>query len=124
MLRRTLIKLAGGLPLMSIPARAEPYRRVRPDDASWPSGSEWKDLDTKLDGRLIEVRSPIEACRAAPDSPDCAAVFRTLKNPWAIGDSAALTQTSGWADAWASTPSVYAVPARNASDVAAAVNFA
>jgi len=124
MLRRTLIKLSGGLPLMSTPAHAQPYRRVRPGDAGWPSTSEWKDLDARLNGRLVEVRSPIEACRAAPDSADCAAVFRTLKNPWAIGDSAALTQTSGWADAWVSTPSVYAVPARDASDVAAAVNFA
>ncbi|MGE5149069.1 MAG: FAD-binding oxidoreductase, partial [Rhodospirillaceae bacterium] len=41
-----------------------------------------------------------------------------------IGDSPALTQTSGWADAWVSTPSAYAVPARSAADVAAAVNFA
>ncbi|HTE80972.1 MAG TPA: FAD-binding oxidoreductase [Reyranella sp.] len=109
---------------MSIPAHAQPYRRVRPGDAGWPSASEWKDLDTRFGGRLVEVRSPIEACRAAPDSADCAAVFRTLKNPWAIGDSAALTQTSGWADAWASTPSVHAVPARDASGVAAAVDFA
>jgi len=124
MLRRTLIKFAGGLPLMSIPAHAQPYRRVRPGDAGWPSAAEWKDLDTRLGGRLVEVRSPIEACRAAPDSADCAAVFRTLKNPWAIGDSAALTQTSGWADAWVSTPSVHAVPARDASDVSAAVDFA
>ena len=64
MLRRTLIKLAGGLPLMSIPAHAQPYRRVRPGDAGWPSTSEWKDLDARLNGRLVEVRSPIEACRA------------------------------------------------------------
>jgi len=124
MLRRTLIKLAGGLPLMSIPAHATPYRRVRPGDAVWPSAEEWKNLDDKVGGRLIAVRSPVEACRAAPDGADCAAVLRTLKNPWAIGDSPALTQTSGWADAWASTPSAYAVPARDAADVAAAVNFA
>lgn len=124
MQRRTLIKLAGGLPLMSIPAHGQPYRRVRPGDASWPSNFEWKALDASLGGRLVEIRSPVEACRAAPGSAECADVFRTLKNPWAIGDSAALTQTTGWADAWASVPSVYAVPARDASDVAAAVNFA
>lgn len=46
------------------------------------------------------------------------------KNPWLIGDSVALTQTSGWVDAWTSAPSAYAVAARNAADVAAAVNFA
>lgn len=35
-----------------------------------------------------------------------------------------LTQTFGWVDAWTSQPSVYAVKARHADDVAAAVNFA
>lgn len=124
MLRRTLMTLAGGLPLMSIPAHATPYHRVRPGDAGWPSAAAWKDLDARLGGRLVEVRSPVEACRAAPAGADCAAVFRALRNPWAIGDSPALTQTSGWADAWASTPSVYAVPARDAADVVAAVDFA
>jgi FAD/FMN-containing dehydrogenase len=124
MLRRTLITLAGGLPLMSISANAQPYRRVRPGEAGWPSAAAWQGLDARIGGRLVEVRSPLEACRAAPDSADCAALFRGLKNPWHIGDSVALTQTSGWADAWASSPSVHAVPARSAADVAAAVDFA
>lgn len=122
--RRTLIKLAGGFPLMSIPARAQPYRRVKPGEAGWPSATQWKDLDTQLGGRLVEIRPPLDACRARPDSAACAAFFRGLKNPWAIGDDPALTQTSGWADAWASQPSAHAVPARNAADVAAAVSFA
>jgi FAD/FMN-containing dehydrogenase len=122
--RRTLIKLAGGLPLMSPTAYAQSHRRNRPGNAGWPSAAQWKDLDATLGGRLVEVRSPIEACRAAADSAECAALFRGLKNPWYIGDTVALTQTSGWAGAWASSPSVYAVPARNATDVAAAVNFA
>ena len=34
------------------------------------------------------------------------------------------TQSTGWADAWMSSPSVYAVAAKNAGDVAAAVDFA
>jgi FAD/FMN-containing dehydrogenase len=115
--RRTLIKLAGGLPLMSLPAHAQPSRRNRPGDAGWPSAAQWQELDTKLGGRLHAVRSPIEGA-------DTTALFRNLKNPWFIGDNVALTQTSGWADAWASAPSVYAVPARDAADVAAAVDFA
>ena len=53
---------------------------------------------------------PLEACRAALQD-DAPRVFRTLKNPWAIGDSPALTQTSGWAGAWVSAPSAYAVRA-------------
>ncbi|MEA2851939.1 MAG: hypothetical protein QOE02_1958, partial [Rhodospirillaceae bacterium] len=55
---------------------------------------------------------------------ECAAVFRGLKNPWYIGDNVALTQTSGWVDAWTSAPSAYAVAARNTADVVAAVDFA
>jgi len=121
--RRTLIALAGSL-LMSPIAHAQPYRRVRPGEAGWPSAEQWKTLEAQLGGRLVAIEPPIEACRAAPQSPDCAAFFRGLKNPWLVGDDPALTQTSGWAEAWASSPSAYAVAARDAADVAAAVTFA
>src|SRR5690348_12772898 len=121
--RRTLIKLAGGLPMLSAAAHAQPYRRVRPGEAGWPTASQWKELDMQLGGRLITVKSPLDACRTAPQGEACTTVFRGLKNPWATGDSPALTQTSGWAGAWTSSPSAYAVPARNAADVAAAVKF-
>ncbi len=47
-----------------------------------------------------------------------------MANPYFIGDQPGGTQTSGWLDAWTSAPSVYAVAARNAADVAAAVDFA
>jgi hypothetical protein len=124
MYRRTLIKLAGGLPLMSASVRAEPYRRVRPGEPGWPSAEHWKELHAAIGGRLITVKSPIEACRAAPQSAECATVFKGLKNPWLVGDDPALTQTTGWAGAWTSQPSAFAVPARNAQEVAAAVNFA
>jgi FAD/FMN-containing dehydrogenase len=122
--RRTLMKLAGALPMLSTVSHAQPVRRVRPGEAGWPTAAEWKELDNQIGGRLIAVKSPVEACRAAPQGETCAATFRDLKNPWAISDSPALTQTSGWAGAWASQPSAYAVPARNAQDVAAAVSFA
>ena len=49
---------------------------------------------------------------------------KNLRNPYYIGDQPGLTQTLGWADAWTTKPSVYAVAARNAHDIAAAVNFA
>jgi len=124
MYRRTLIKLAGGLPLMSATALAQPYRRVRQGEPGWPTADQWRSLDARIGGRLVAVEPPFDACRAAPDGPACTALFRNLKNPWAIGDDPALTQTSGWADAWASAPSAYAVPARDAAEVAAAVDFA
>lgn len=125
--RRTLMTMAGGLPLMSTAYAQDTktvFRRSRPDEPSWPSAAQWNELDVQVGGQLLQVHSPLDACRAAPDGADCAALFRGLKNPWYIGDNPALTQTSGWADAWTSAPSVYAVVARSTADVVAAVNFA
>jgi FAD/FMN-containing dehydrogenase len=125
MQRRQLMMLAGGLPLMSMAhAQSPPIRRNRPGDPSWPSAAQWEALNGRVGGQLVKVPQPLETCRAAPASGECTAFFRGLKNPWAVGDNVALTQTSGWVDAWTSAPSAYAVAARNASDVAAAVAFA
>ena len=122
--RRQLLKLTGGLPFMTAAyaQTPKPFRRNRPGDAGWPSDGQWQALNDKVGGKLVRVRSPLEAC--APRSDACEAVFKGLKNPYSTRDSVALTQTSGWVDAWTSTPSAYAVAARNAADVAAAVNFA
>ena len=61
---------------------------------------------------------------AQPDNAACAALFKFPQNPYSIGDNLALTQTYGWVDAWTSSPSVWAVAARNTADVVSAVNFA
>jgi len=98
--------------------------RVRPGDHGWPSSSEWEGLRQGVEGQLIAVQSPLDACRADPDSDACRALFKELKNPYFIGDSPALTQTCGWLDAWTAQPSVYAVAARKTAHVVAAVNFA
>ncbi len=50
--------------------------------------------------------------------------MKSLKNPFFIGDSVALTQTLGWIDAWTSMPSSRAVSASTTHDVVAAINFA
>jgi FAD/FMN-containing dehydrogenase len=50
--------------------------------------------------------------------------MRQLRNPYYLGDEPALSQTSGWADAWTSAPSAYAVVAQTVDDVAAVVTFA
>src|SRR5262245_35892709 len=121
--RRQLMMLAGGLPLMST-AHAQPMHRSRPGDPSWPSASQWQELAAQVGGQLIPAKPPLDGCRAAPAGAECAAFFRGLKNPWLIGDNVALTQTSGWVDAWTSMPSAYAVAARTAAEVAAAVSFA
>ena len=125
MIRRYLLKAAACLPLMGAAARAQtaPFKRVRPGEPGWPPAARWQELNAKVGGQLTAVRSPLEACKGA-DKATCDTVFKHFKNPYFIRDNVALTQTTGWAEAWASTPSAYAIDARNAADVAAAVNFA
>jgi FAD/FMN-containing dehydrogenase len=98
--------------------------RVRPGDPAWPSAAAWDRLRQQTGGRLIQVRSPLDLCRDAPAGNACRDFFRQLKNPYYIGDNVALTQTTGWVDAWTSQPSAYAVAAESSADVAAAVDFA
>ncbi|MEK6289899.1 MAG: FAD-binding oxidoreductase [Paraburkholderia tropica] len=110
--------------LASVPAGGGRFACVRPGDLGWPSEAAWRELDQQVGYGLVSVRSPLEACISAPVHGACEALFKALKNPYFIGDDVSLTQSLGWVDAWTSAPSVYAVVARNASDVVAAVNFA
>ena len=135
--RRRLLKQAAAIPLLpsigqqmlalawaqDATGRNIPSR-VRPGDPAWPSQASWGSLSRNVGGRLIKVQSPLSVCQQAPDSAPCSAVFNKLRNPYFIRDEAALTQTSGWLDAWTSAPSAYAVAARRTEDVVAAVNFA
>src|SRR5580693_2634285 len=133
--RRNFVAGASGLPLLtglstSVPAAMKDTRteaqtsRVRPGDSAWPGPARWDELNRQTQGCLIKVQSPLTACQDLPGSATCTDVFKKLKNPYYIGDQPALTQTSGWVDAWTSQPSVYAVAAQTSSDVLAAVNFA
>lgn len=99
-------------------------RRVRPPDPEWPSAGLWETLRQEVGGRLLKLKSPVAAFQNAPESAECREFFRGLKNPYLIGDNPALTQTSGWVDAWTSRTSDYAVAAARTEDVVAAVNFA
>jgi FAD/FMN-containing dehydrogenase len=100
--------------------------RVRPGSPGWPSAAEWDRLGRATSGRLLKLASPFAGCAAdgAADAVACSALRGQIKNPFFIGDHPALTQTSGWQDAWLSRPSVYAVAARETADIVAAVNFA
>lgn len=126
--RRTFLKASGALSLLGFCpphlSAAPAVHRVRPSDAAWPSKAAWKRLNDEVGGNLIAVDSPIAACVSSSQTTDCQTLFTNLKNPYYIGDSPAVTQTTGWVDAWVTKPSAYAVAARNANDVAAAVNFA
>ncbi len=126
--RRTFVKLSSSASLLALLPRTLPtpsgMRRVRPSDPGWPSPESWRRLKDAVDGNLFAVDFPINACVAAPEGAECQALFSNLKNPYYIGDTPGLTQTLGWVDAWATKPSVYAVAARHAEDIAATVNFA
>ena len=127
--RRRLLETLAGLPFMSglasgASAAAQSKTRVRPGDPAWPSEASWDQLSREVDGRLIKVRSPLAACVGASSDGACAQVFKELKNPYYLGDEVGLTQSLGWVGAWTSEPSVYAVAAKTARDVVAAVNFA
>jgi FAD/FMN-containing dehydrogenase len=100
------------------------YSRVRPGAPGWPSASLWNSLRTQVGGRLLKLDAPFAGCAAAPAGAACSAALTPLRNTFEMGDQAALTQTSGWIDAWTSRPSAYAVAAQNTADVAAAVKFA
>ena len=130
MQRRTLLKAAAVLPLVSCsaaPARAvavQAVRSVRPGEPGWPDPAEWAELSKSVGGRLVKVNSPFAVCTPDPGSAACAGLFQNLGDPYYIDGSVALTQTLGWTDAWTSAPSTYAVLAASSADVAAAVNFA
>lgn len=106
------------------PDRARTRLRVRPGDPGWPTERAWGRLERDVGGRLVRLESPLAACSEAPETEACADLLRRIRNPFYLSDQPALTQTSGWVDAWASVPSIYAVAARETADVVAAVDFA
>ncbi|HYC08345.1 MAG TPA: FAD-binding protein [Steroidobacteraceae bacterium] len=132
MFRRTVLKSVAALPLLSLshpplaapPATGTARRRLRPADAAWPAAAEWQELRAAVGGNLLEVRPLFGACESAPDGAACLDVYKNIRNPFYIGDQPGGTQVSGYLNAWTPAPSVWAVRARHAADVAAAVNFA
>src|SRR6478752_9256433 len=104
--------------------KSSKFKRARPGDPLWPSPDKWDQLNNAVNGNLIKLESPFASCKTSSGKSTCDDLFKNLKNPYYIGDNPALTQSSGWLDAWQSEPSVYAVAAKSTDDVVAAVNFA
>ncbi len=98
--------------------------RVRPGDPGWPNRGAWEDLKKDLDGRLISLHSPLQACTTSQEGDACAALFRNLTNPYFIQENPSLTQTLGWLGSWTSKASVYAAVPENATEIASCINFA
>jgi FAD/FMN-containing dehydrogenases len=134
MRRRTFLKgiIAGVVqfsflwkwPLRAAAATEALMRRVRPSDSDWPKLESWQKLKKAVGGNLIEVQPLFGGCNPDPKSSSCLEAQENIRNPFWIADQPSGTETSGWLDAWTAAPSVYAVVARDAADVAAAVNFA
>ncbi len=117
--RREVLRGLGAAALAPAVARAGSppalRPRIRPGDPAWPSDAAWARLGEAVGGRLSKVELP---------TLDPANANELLHNPFWLRDQAALTQAAGWTDAWNSTPSLWAVRAENAEDVAASVRFA
>jgi FAD/FMN-containing dehydrogenase len=126
--RRTFLKAVGSAALLPILPRrlwaGTTFRRVRPFDAEWPSQAAWKELNDSVGGNLIPVDFPLSILKTSPESGAAKTLQTNLKNPYYVGEQPGLTETFGWVDGWTTKPSVYAVAARNAQDIAAAVKFA
>lgn len=128
MRRRELLKHAALLPLLPGLVRGAPSgslsQRVRPGQPGWPAEGAWQQLRAGLQGELIAVQPLFAPCAEGGSGEACQAVLKELNNPFFLGDQPSGTQVSGWLDAWTPAPSVYAVRAAHAADMAAAVNFA
>jgi hypothetical protein len=120
----SLISLGGAARSVAATDEATPFVRVRPGDAAWPSQARWNGLFNAVNGGLFRLDDPLASCRATPDGAACQSFFKEMRNPYFISENPALTETSGWVDAWNSAPSAYAVKVQSTADVVAAVNFA
>ena len=109
------LALAAGYALGLPPGSTAAITRVRPGMPGWPTDADWDALNRLTNGRLSRVTVP---------KLDGLDGKKVLTNPFHVGDEPGLTQSSGWLNAWRSSPSAYVVTARSAADVAAAVSFA
>src|SRR5579862_8308095 len=76
----------GSADLRNATHAAAGIRRRRPADANWPSQAAWKRLKDEVDGNLISVEFPMEACIKDTASTACQNLFNNIHNPYYIGD--------------------------------------
>lgn len=114
-----MVPLLGGCAAPADVASNVRLPRVRPGGPGWPSASQWDALNARVGGRLVVPQSPFVQRGAAAEM-----AVKYLGNPYYLGDQVGLAQSSGWLGAWTLQSSRYALLAKDAADVAAAVDFA
>lgn len=98
--------------------------RCEPDQPCWPKQEDWRDLNQSVQGRLVQVKSPVQSCKTNSQSKNCADNLKKMQNPFFIEDQPGATQSTGWLGAWKTAVSPYAVVPESTQDIVAAVNFA
>ncbi len=118
--RRTFLGLMGGVAAaITAPftAVAQPSTVASPPSPGWPAAEAWAGLRRQLGSRLVRPKQPWARLGPGP-------IPRRFFNPWFLEEQPGATQSTGMYKAWVSTPSAYAVAARDVSDVVTGVNFA
>lgn len=103
-------------------AHKPPY--CLPESPCWPTDKVWQDLNNKVHGRLHPVNSPLQICYKKHHVTLCQKVINTLHNPFYIESQAGLTQSTGWLNAWHTSPSLFAVHVKTSQDIANTLQFA
>ena len=99
MQRRNVLKGVAAVAVLAPlgPAKAAPFRRLRPGDPGWPTAQEWESLKAQLGGNLIKPTDLYSACATDATGSDCAdARERNRQSSFFIGDQSGGTQVSGW----------------------------
>ena len=102
---------AGGLAIAQEDAAGPMSPPNRPGDPGWPSSADWDRLNESVNGRLVRPVSPVQARKVDSNSAACQVALQNIENPFYLSAQAGATQSTGWANAWASAPSPYAVAA-------------
>jgi len=95
-----------------------------PTESCWPKAEEWEALNKEVNGKLISVKSFLDPCKTDVESLACKTALKDAESPFFLESRPDATQSSGYFNAWISTPSQYAIAAEKPEDIVAGVNFA
>jgi FAD/FMN-containing dehydrogenase len=117
MQRRSFLGLIGAALTAAVTPMPSAGAATASARTGWPGPAAWDDLRRSVGRRLIRPRQPWARLGPGP-------IPSRFFNPWFLEERSGATQSTGMYRAWTSTPSSYAVAAREISDVVAGVDFA